>query len=151
MQLTNLNYADDIALVSQQIEQAQQLLTSIETKVANIGIQLDAKKTEVMTYNHTLPVNITLENSDTLITYVTHFKYMGTCMASSRKDFEIRKALSLLAIHKMKLIWNSKKKNSLNIRNLKATIEPIFLYGSEFWTLESTMHKTIDGCYARLL
>ena len=78
MQLTNLNYADDIALVSQQIEQAQQLLTSIETKVANIGIQLDAKKTEVMTYNHTLQVNIILENSDTLITYVTHFKYMGT-------------------------------------------------------------------------
>ena len=77
MQLTNLNYADDIALVSQQIEQAQQLLTSIETKVANIGIQLNSKKTEVMTYNHTLPVNITLEKSDTLITYVTHLNTWG--------------------------------------------------------------------------
>ena len=31
--------------------------------------------------------------------------------------------------------------NSLKIRTFKATIEPILLYGSEFWTIDSTMRK----------
>ena len=78
-----------------------------------------------MTFNHTNPVNIRLENGGTLINNVTNFKYVGAWMASSRKDFEIRKALSWSAIHKMKSIWNSKMENSLKIRTIKATIEPI--------------------------
>ena len=40
--------------------------------------------------------------------------------------------------------------NSLKIRNFKAKIEPI-LYGSECWTIDSTMRKKIDGYYTRLL
>ena len=51
----------------------------------------------------------------------------------------------------MTSIWNSKMENSLKIRNVKATIEPILLYGSECWTNDSTMPKKIDGYYTRLL
>ena len=72
-------------------------------------------------------------------------------MASSQNDFEIRKVLSWSAIHKMKSIWNSKMENSLKIRTFKATIEPILLYGSEGWTIDSTTRKQIDGCYTSLL
>ena len=42
-------------------------------------------------------------------------------------------------------------KNSLKIRNVKAAIEHILLYGSEWWTIYSTMRKQIDGYYNRLL
>ena len=62
-------------------------------------------------------------------------------MASSQNDFEIRKALSWSARHKMKSMWNSKMENSLKIRTFKATIEPILLYGSECWIIDSTMRK----------
>ena len=41
--------------------------------------------------------------------------------------------------------------NRLKIRTFKATIEPILLYGSECWTIDSTMRKQIDCCYTRLL
>ena len=51
----------------------------------------------------------------------------------------------------MKSIWNSKIENSLKIRTFKTIIEPILLYGSECWTIDSTMRKKIDGCYTRLL
>ena len=40
-----ISYAHDITLISQEVGQAQQLLTSIETEVANIGLQLNSKKT----------------------------------------------------------------------------------------------------------
>ena len=72
-------------------------------------------------------------------------------MANSQKYFEIRKALSWSAIHKMKSIWNSKMENSLKIRTFKATIEPILLYFSEFRIIDSIMRKQIDGYYTRLL
>ena len=57
-----------------------------------------------MTFNQTIPVKIRIENGGTLINNVTHFKYMGSWMASSQKYFEIHKALSWSAIHKMKSI-----------------------------------------------
>ena len=72
-------------------------------------------------------------------------------MANSQKDFEIRKALSWSAIHRMKTIWSSKMKNSLKIRTFKAIIELILLYGSECCTIDSTMRRKIYGYYTRLL
>ena len=47
----------------------------------------------------------------------------------------------LTVIHKMKSSWNSKMENSLKIKTFKATIEPILVYGSECWTIDSTMRK----------
>ena len=34
--------------------------------------------------------------------------------------------------------------NSLKIRTFKTTIEPILLYGSECWTIDSIMRMQID-------
>ena len=49
--ITDLDYADDISLLSDRVEQAQELLTRVETECAKIGLRLNAKKTEVITYN----------------------------------------------------------------------------------------------------
>ena len=72
-------------------------------------------------------------------------------MKDSQNDFEIRKAQAWSAIHKMKLIWNSKMRNQLKIRTFKVTIEPILLYGSECWTIDGLIRKKIDCCYTGLL
>ena len=60
--LTDLSYADDIALVSQEVEQAQIMLTNIEIEVAKIGLHINAKKTEIISFNYNTPVNIKLEH-----------------------------------------------------------------------------------------
>ena len=39
----------------------------------------------------------------------------------------------------------------LKDQNLRATIEPILLYGSETWTLSRKLEKRLDGTYTRLL
>ena len=49
--LTDLDYADDISLLSDHVEQAQELLTRVESECAKVGLRLNAKKTEVITYN----------------------------------------------------------------------------------------------------
>ena len=48
---TDFDFADDIALVSDSVEKAQALLLSVEGECQKMGLQLNAKKTEVMTFN----------------------------------------------------------------------------------------------------
>ena len=42
--LTDLDYADDISLLSDHVEQAQELLTRVESECAKVGLRLNAKK-----------------------------------------------------------------------------------------------------------
>lgn len=47
--LTDLDYADDISLLSDRADQAQELLTRVETECAKVGLRLNAKKTDLRT------------------------------------------------------------------------------------------------------
>jgi len=101
--ISDLDFADDIALLSQNAEQAQLLLTQLEVEAAKVGLHLNGKKTKVMTYNQPGPVTITTRNGDSL-EIVENFKYLGSWMESTEKDFEIRKALAWSSCHKLKKI-----------------------------------------------
>ena len=51
MMLTDLNCADDISLLSDEMVQAQELLGRVETECAKVGLRLNPKKTEYLTFN----------------------------------------------------------------------------------------------------
>ena len=89
--------------------------------------------------------------SGSRVKQVPTFKYLGSLMESSEKDFEIRKALAWYACHKMKTIWKSKLRRKIKIRVFKATVESVRLYGCQTWTIDKTLEKRIDGCYTRML
>ena len=49
--ITDLLFADDIALLSQEIARAQELLSGVEMEASKIVLHINAKKTELMTFN----------------------------------------------------------------------------------------------------
>jgi hypothetical protein len=49
--ITDLDFADDICLLSNDIKQAQELLSLVETECNKVGLKLNAIKTEVMLYS----------------------------------------------------------------------------------------------------
>ena len=49
--LTDLDYADDIALTAALLKDAQELLLAVEDASAKFGLYLNSKKTEYMTFN----------------------------------------------------------------------------------------------------
>ena len=49
--LTETDFADDIARISEEMEQAQNMLRNIEIEGAKVGIRLNAKKTEMILFN----------------------------------------------------------------------------------------------------
>ena len=58
--------ADDIALLSEQIEQAQEMLERVERAAVEIGLHMNAKKTKTMAYNQENDVNITARDGTKL-------------------------------------------------------------------------------------
>ena len=56
--VTDLDFADDIALLSMDIRQAQELLQSVEKCVGKVGLKMNAGKTKYMSYNQHESVTI---------------------------------------------------------------------------------------------
>ncbi|KAJ4947922.1 hypothetical protein JOQ06_009951, partial [Pogonophryne albipinna] len=86
--LTDLDYADDISLLSDIMEQAQELLNRVESECAKVDLRLNAKKTEVITYN-ILPEHPRLTTTEgTVLKEVKDFKYLGSWVNSTEQDLK---------------------------------------------------------------
>ena len=148
--VTDLDFADDLALLAEEMEQAQEVLTRLENEAEKVGLVCNAKKTEVQAFNQDRPVIIQAKSGETL-KVVDNFKYLGAWTQSSSSDISVRKALAWSACHRLKKVWNSKLRRQMKERLFLATVESVLLYGSETWSLTRTMEKQINGCYTRML
>ena len=93
LHITDADFADDIALLSDNLTNAQALLSALESAANCTGLYLYETKTEC------IPVNIrnrqeikTLTNN--ILKFVDDYKYLGSHIMDSEKDFNIRKALA---------------------------------------------------------
>ena len=129
--LTDTDFADDIALVSQSLEHAQDLLQSLEQASNGVGLYLNETKTECMNRcnsNNSHPVKT---RNGTSLKQVEDYKYSGAYISSSEKDFVTRNGMAWSACNDMHKIWSSQLPHNLKVKIFRATIEPILLYGSE--------------------
>ena len=149
--ITDLDFADDIALITEEIHQAQEMLDALEREAAKVGLYCNADKTEYQTFNQDLEQNPIFSYQGKQLTVVSNFKYLGAWMESSEKDIKVRKALAWKACHNLQKIWKSKMARKLKVRLFISTVESVLLYGSETWTLTKKLQKQIDGCYTRML
>ena len=128
--------------------QAQQLLTNLENE-ALIGLKLNSKKTKVMIFNQPAYELETISHEK--LESVENFKYLGSWMESSEKDFEVRKALAWSNCHKLRKIWSSNISSAIKKKLFISTVESTLLYGSETWTVSKTLEKKLNECYTCML
>ena len=150
--ISDLDFADDIALISDEIKQAQEFLTRVEIEAAKIGLHLNEKKTEFMAFN--LPPTsdpVLKTRNGKSLKKVDDFKYLGGWLSSCEKDIKVRKGQAWAACHKLRKIWTSKLPHSKKISLFVALVESVLLYGSNTWTLTKSLEKSINGCYTRML
>ena len=111
---------------------------------------LNSKKTKVMALNiDSLPCIKTIDGSTLEVT--DDFQYLGGWMKSSEKDISVRRALAWKSLHGMQRVWRSNLRDNIKQRLFVATVESVLLYGCETWTMTSTMERSMDGCYTRML
>ena len=80
-----------------------------------------------------------------LLKQVEDFKYLGSWIADSKRDMEVRIRLAWKVLNKLDRIWKSKLKTELKIQFFRTTIESVLLYGAESWTLTNSMCRRLDG------
>ena len=136
--ITDADYADDIAILANTPDQAETLLHILERAAANIGLYVNAHKTEYMCYNQTGDIS-TLKG--TPLKLVDKFTYLGSSVESTEKDIETR----------LVIIWKSDLTDKMKRSFFQAAVTSILLYGCTTWTLTKRLEKKLNGNYTRML
>ena len=113
--ITDLDVADDMVLLSGEIDQAQELLNRVESAAASVGLIANAKKTKVMSFNQPKETKITTADG-TCLEVVAEFTYLGL-PSSSRADIKRRIALAWAACNSLAKIWRSALSRKLKLRS----------------------------------
>ncbi|KAL5260789.1 hypothetical protein ACHWQZ_G010818 [Mnemiopsis leidyi] len=149
--VTDLDFADDLALLSNTIQEAQSLLNDLEVAAEKVGLCMNSSKTEFMTINIDSEKALIKSKGGHSLEHVDDFKYLGSYIADSKQDFNTRKGMAWTACIKLQKVWTSGISEHLKVKFFKACVEPVLLYGSETWTLNKQFEKRLNGCYTRLL
>ena len=137
--ITDADYADDLALFTNNTADAEMLLHALETSANDIGLHINAGKTKFMTYN-------TLDQ--TSLKQVTEFTYLGSNIASTERDIEIRISKAWTALDKLRTVWKSTLPDKLKREFFRAVVEPVLVYGATTWTLTKRLER--DGTYTQM-
>ena len=137
-------------LLSEKVQQAQELLCHVESAVAKVGLKINSGKTKYMSFNHNQGVPLKANDGNAL-EEVSDFKYLGAWMANREKDIMMRKGAAWRACSKLTKIWKSTLSKQLKHKIFAATVESVLLYGCEAWTITNKVERDLDGCYTRML
>ena len=148
--ITDLDFADDIALVAEELEQAQDFLHCVQENAAKIGLHLNSDKTEFMTFNEVQDTILKTVNNEN-IKKIDSFKYLGAWIDDTANDVKVRKALTWNSCNKLNEIWKSSLCKLIKLWTHLMLVEFVLIYGSKTWTLTKSLEKIIDGTYTRLL
>ena len=88
--ITDIDYADDIALIYHEIAQTKKLLNQVEAEAAKNGLYCNAKKTKMMRFNED-SINDVKSIGGGSIEEVDNFKYLGGWMKCYQHDLKARK------------------------------------------------------------
>ena len=124
--ITDVDYADDIALLANTPNQAETLLHSLERAATGIGLHVNAHKTEYMCYNQTGDIS-TLDG--TSLKLVDKFTYLGSSVSSTEKDSDTRLTKAWTAIDRLLIIWKSDLTDKMKRSFFQAAVVSILLYG----------------------
>ena len=102
--ITDTDYADDIAILANTSAQAETLLHTLEWATTDIGLHVNAHKTEYMCFNQTSDLS-TLDSSS--LKLVDKFTYLGSSVSSTEKDIDTQLTVAWTATDKLSIIWKS--------------------------------------------
>ena len=95
----------------------------------------------------------TQTNKQTIICFhiLNGFTYLGSSIASTEKDIDMRLTKAWTAINRLSIIWKSDLTDKMKRSFFQAAVASILLYGCTTWTLTKRLEKKLDGNYTRML
>ena len=107
--VNNLQFADDIALITDNSSELQDLTNRLNTESTRFGMEISAEKSKALVVGktpETLSTPVTL--SEKQFEQVKQFKYLGFSMPDSSRstnEIKIRAAMAMSSLAKMDKLW----------------------------------------------
>nr|KAG5714913.1 hypothetical protein BaRGS_000401 [Batillaria attramentaria] len=145
-QLDDLDFADDLALLSHSHSQMQDKTTCLEATSAGTGLKINRKKTELMKINTTASTPVTVGGEP--IREVESFVYLGSVVdgqGGTDRDVTARIGKARAAMVMLKNVWASKVVSiRTKLRIFNSNVKSVLLYGCETWRTTKTMQQKIQ-------
>ena len=152
--ICDLDFADDIVLLADDIERAKELLKAVQLECRKVGLELNDKKTEAMYFNNPISPISTVDGTPIKQAKTEcgdqDCKYLG-CWSCQDREIQTRKALAWQSLNKMSKVWKSKIDPKIKMLLFRATTESILTYGCATWTLTERDENKLDGTYTKML
>ena len=151
--VTDLSYADDIALFSTSFEQADSMLTSVSAAAREAGLGINFAKTEVLVVGDLARAEPTrtLSLDGVQLNRVESFVYLGSKVPSSKDEISRRIQQATFNSGKLRNVWAAPLTRALKVRIFRALVDPILFYACETWTTTKVDLLRLRGVRNRLL
>ncbi|VDO54323.1 unnamed protein product [Schistosoma margrebowiei] len=157
MQLNDLDFADDMALLSQTQQQMQEKTNSVAAASAAVGLNIHKGKSKVLRYNTACTDPITIDGED--LEDVRTFTYLCSIIdghSVSDADVKVRIGRAKAAYLQLRNIWNSKQlSTNTKVRIFNTNVETVLLYASETWRTTKAIIQMIqvfiNSCLRKIL
>jgi hypothetical protein len=149
IRISDLDYADDIALLSTSESEAQRMLSNVAAEALKVGLAINVSKTEFIATNFDTPVSISLNNVP--LNKVIDYRYLGSYL-SSDTDLNARIGQAWKTMGGLTPVWKSPVVSDNNkIQLWRTMIEPILLYGAPAYALTAKRSAKLRGTTTRMI
>ena len=156
-QLDDLDFADDLALLSHSHEQMQRKTTSLEETSAQVGLKINEGKTKILKLNSNNTSSVKVGDRD--LEEVEEFTYLGSIVdgrGGTDSDVKTRIGKARTAFRQLRNIWNTREISTrTKLRIFRSNVKSVLLYGCETWRMNKTTTRKIqvfiNGCLRQIL
>ena len=144
-QLDDLDFADDLAVMSHSHWQMQDKTTYLAQISAQVGLKINKKKTKILRLN-TCERPIMHEGEG--LEEVESVKYLGSVVdtrGGTEADVKTRISKARAAFHILRNVWKSRViGKTTKIRLFNTNVKSVLLYEAETWRMNKTTLKRIQ-------
>ena len=156
-QLEDLDFADDLALLSHTQAQMQEKTTDLDKLSRSVGLHIHPRKSKIFKANTTKEVTVVVNTEK--LEEVDSFIYLGSVIdrkGGTEADIKSRIGKARTAFLALNKIWKDRKLSMrTKLRLFNSNVKSVLLYGSETWAATQTCIKRlqtfINGCLRRIL
>nr|VZI25328.1 unnamed protein product [Spirometra erinaceieuropaei] len=147
--LTDLDYADDIALLASSFGDLQSMVSRVNEVAKSVGLSINAGKTKVFSSCIPDQEKAPLGIDGCQLEEVDSFKYLGARLlpnGQSKDDIVSRIDAARWVFSSLrKCLWNRRDLSiATKIRVYRASVRSVLLYGCECWALRVTDKRKLE-------
>ena len=139
--ITDADYANDIVVLVNTPAKAESLLHNLERAVGDLGLHVNADKTESMYFNQRGDISALNERS---LKLVDKFTYLRSSVSSTENDINSRLEKAWTAIDRLSIISKLHLSDKIKRSFFQAVVVSVLSYECTIWTLTKRMEKKLD-------